>query len=90
MNHSDLWDTYWSETAAPRNVVSTTPKILSQSFSFGSGHSGELACFALVDGSTKQVSKRIDKNIFKAISTRNSALRSYAPGINIENVTETW
>ena len=93
-SHPDLWDTYWSSTPnpIPSNVMYVPPAttVLNQFFSFGSGHTGDLNCFALVDGSTKAVSKRIDKNIFKAISTRNGALRSYINGTNIENVTDTW
>ncbi|WP_010583309.1 DUF1559 domain-containing protein [Schlesneria paludicola] len=95
VSHPDLWDTYWTITnQSPQNIqyVGNPPPSTSitQFFSFGSGHTGDLACFALVDGSTKQVSKKIDKNIFKAISTRNGALRQYIPNQNIENVTEAW
>lgn len=70
-------------------ITPPPPQMLFQYFSFGSGH-GDLACFALVDGSAKAVSKRIDNNVFKAVSTRNSALRNYVPGKNIENVTDNW
>jgi prepilin-type N-terminal cleavage/methylation domain-containing protein len=80
--HPDLWDAYW-QVAAANNVTL-------QFFSFGSGHSSDLACFALVDGSTKAVSKRVDANVFKAVSTRNGALRALIPGQNIENVTDSW
>lgn len=79
--HPDLWDTYWTATAANSAPL--------QFFSFGSGHA-DLACFALVDGSSKVVSKKIDINVFKAISTRNGALRGFVPGLNIENVTDAW
>jgi len=79
--HPDLWDAYWQNTV---NSVQY------QFFSFGSNHSQELACFSLVDGSQKAISKRIDKNIFKAISTRNGALRGFLPNVNIENITDTW
>ena len=80
VNHPDLFDTYW-------NTGSTIPQI--QFFSFGSGHN-ELCCFALVDGSSKTISKKINIEVFKAISTRNGALRSYKNGTNIENVTDGW
>ena len=61
-----------------------------QFFSFGSGHTGQLSCFALTDGSSKTVSKLIDINVFKAISTRNGTLRQFVAGTNIENVTDAW
>jgi prepilin-type N-terminal cleavage/methylation domain-containing protein len=61
-----------------------------QYVSFGSNHSGGLCCFALVDGSSKTVSKRIDLNVFIAVSTRNGALRNFVSGSNIENVTNGW
>ena len=80
--HPDLWDTYWTATAANSAPL--------QFFSFGSGHTGDLACFALVDGSSKYVSKKVDMNIFKAVSTRNGALRGFVQGVNIENVTDAW
>lgn len=95
--HPDLWDAYWQFAPNPQPytpivVQNPTPptQINYQFFSFGSGHSGDLNCFALVDGSTRSVSKRIDINIFKAISTRNGALRGYVPNRNIENVTDGW
>lgn len=81
--HPDMWDTYWQVQSS----VSNNPY---QFFSFGGSHSGNLACFALADGSQKTISKTIDKNIFKAISTRNGALRGMLPGVNVENVTENW
>jgi len=61
-----------------------------QYFSFGSAHTGDLCCFALVDGSAKAVSKRINTNVFKAISTRNGTLRNFVSGTDIENVTDEW
>jgi prepilin-type N-terminal cleavage/methylation domain-containing protein len=79
--HPDLWDTYWQATAANSAPL--------QFFSFGSGHR-DLCCFALADGSAKAVSKKIDINVFKAVSTRNGALRGYLPGVNVENVTDGW
>ena len=82
--HPDLWDTYWK---AP--LPNTTPTVNLQFFSFGSGHN-DLSCFALVDGSSRAVSKKIDMNVFKAISTRNGALRGLLPNQNVENVTENW
>ena len=44
----------------------------------------------MTDGSAKTVSKKIDVNVFKAVSTRNGALRGFVQGVNIENVTEGW
>ena len=89
--HPDLWDTYWMNPLdpVPPKIVGSPPYYI-QYFSFGSTHSGGLACFTLTDGSAKAISKSIDKNIFKALSTRNGSLRSYIPGSNIENVTEAW
>ena len=89
--HPDLWDTYWSSILVPPPPnINVPPPIHLQFFSYGSQHTGGLACFALTDGSTRAVSKKIDKNVFKAISTRNGALRSYVSGINVENVTDAW
>ena len=91
--HPDVWDTYWLQTppTVPTNILLDPPTTASnnQFFSFGSGHGG-LACFAIVDGSTKSVSKNINLNVFKAISTRNSALAQYVVGTNIENITDGW
>ena len=81
-NHPDLFDAYWQATAA-----NTAPL---QFFSFGSGHSSDLCVFGMTDGSAKTVSKKIDVNVFKAVSTRNGALRGFVQGVNIENVTEGW
>lgn len=91
VGHPDLWDTYWMNelNPVPQNMMGTPPLHL-QFFSFGSNHTGDLACFALADGSTKTISKRIDKNVFKAISTRNGTLRNFVPGSNIEHVTGDW
>ena len=86
--HPDLWDTYWQ---AP-NLFNPNSSLPLQFFSYGSGHN-DLCCFALADGSTRAVSKKIDINVFKAISTRNGALRGYPNGANspnIENVSEGW
>lgn len=82
-NHPDLFDTYW--TAAYGNATLNF-------FSYGGAHNGNLCCFALADGSTKSVSKTVDKNVFKAVSTRNGALRSMTGpgGVNIENVSDNW
>ena len=98
--HPDLWDTYWlvyRQPAIPPPYAPPTyvdwppaPPVFFQYFSFGSNHSGRLACFALADGTAKAISKSIDKNVFKAISTRNGALRLYVQGANIENVTDSW
>ena len=81
--HPDLWDTYWAFQVPTVNG----PLITLRFFSFGSAH-GDLCNFALVDGSTKSVSKKIDANVFKAISTRNGGLRSIDP--SLENVTSSW
>lgn len=81
--HPDVWDTYWAFQVLTVNQDLITLRY----FSFGSNH-GDLCNFALVDGSAKSVSKRIDINVFKAISTRNGSLKSMNP--NIENVTDTW
>ncbi len=81
--HPDLFDTWWAANLPSNNSVGLN------FFSFGSGHN-DLCCFALVDGSTRAVSKKVDANVFKAISTRNGALRAMVPGVNIENVTEGW
>ncbi len=76
--HPDLWDTYWQVQPSGSNVTL-------QFFSFGSNHPG-LANFALADGSTRTLNKAMDQNVFKAISTRNGALKSINP--TMENVTE--
>lgn len=39
-------------------------------FSFGSQH-GDVICFAMVDASTKSISRNIDRNTFMALFTRN-------------------
>ncbi|MDX1966325.1 MAG: DUF1559 domain-containing protein [Planctomycetaceae bacterium] len=39
-------------------------------FSFGSQH-GDVICFAMVDASTKTISRSIDRNVFLALMTRN-------------------
>ena len=97
--HFDLWDTYWQKKNyfIPKDVIfldplSPPPPLpwIQYFVSFGSEHTGNLSCFALADGSTRTVSKSIDNNVFKAISSRNSSLRSYMPNQNIENVTDTW
>ena len=83
--HPDVWDAYWLA-----NVYQGPPfewNIPFQFLSFGSGH-GEVSNFALADGSTRTVSKKIDINVFMAISTRNGTLRSLSP--TIENVTDAW
>lgn len=77
--HPDLWDTYWQ--------VSPTTGVTLQFFSFGSSH-GDLCVFALADGSTHNVSKKIDQALFKAISTRNGALKAMGQGA--ENVDGAW
>ena len=95
--HPDLWDTYWTVAVSPNwdssastnvdslDLSSGGPDIM-RFFSFGSYH-GSLCNFALVDGSTRSVSKQIDANVFKAIATRNGTLRSIGP--NLETV-EGW
>jgi prepilin-type N-terminal cleavage/methylation domain-containing protein len=82
--HPDLWDTYWQSTVQRCNGGS--PAVL-QFFSFGSNHA-LVGNFALADGSTRSVSKSVDGNIFKVISTRNGALKVLNPAM--ENVTEGW
>ena len=77
--HPDLWDTYW--TVQPATGINL------QFFSFGSNH-GDLAVFALADGSTHNVSKKIDMGLFKAISTRNGAMKAMGP--SAENVDGAW
>jgi prepilin-type N-terminal cleavage/methylation domain-containing protein len=62
------FDGYWQ-------AGSSTPPL--QFFGFGSNH-GELCNFALADGATRTVSKKVDSNVFKAYATRNGR----------ENVTE--
>lgn len=79
-NHTDLWDAFWNNGGTP----------LVQFFSFGSSHGGNQACFSLADGSQRTISKTIDKNIMKAVSTRNGALRAMVQGVDIENVTSGW
>ena len=76
--HPDLFDSYWAVQGASNTTL--------QFFSFGSQHGGDQAIFCLADGSTRQVSKKIDTNVFKAISTRNGALKSL--GAMMENVTD--
>ncbi|WP_157605855.1 DUF1559 domain-containing protein [Schlesneria paludicola] len=91
-DHPDLWDTYWpfavgsgwdtSPDSNPDQTSGTTIATL-RFFSFGSYH-GTLCNFSLVDGSTKSISKQITPHVFKAIATRNGALKSIDPGL--ENV----
>lgn len=76
--HPDMFDGYWQVQGASNTVL--------QFFSFGSLHNGEVAIFCLADGSTRQISKKIDTNVFKAISTRNGAMKSIGP--LLENVTD--
>ena len=83
VNHPDVWDTYWATQVQAVNG----PILTLRFFSFGSGH-GDLCNFSLADGSVKSVSKRISLNVFKAIATRNGALKSISS--TIENVTESW
>ncbi len=81
--HVDVMDAYWQVPVTPPSG----PPFTLQFFSFGSNH-GELCNFALGDGSTRTVSKRVDLNVFKAISTRNGALKSM--GAMMENVSDSW
>lgn len=81
--HPDLWDTYWAVLVPTLQGTNITL----QYFSFGSAH-GDLANFALADGSTRSVSKRIDANVFKALSTRNGALKSLSP--TAETISGSW
>lgn len=92
--HPGLWDTYWQKFfyTIPLNIAygpGVPTPLRQQFFSFGSEH-GNVACFALADGSTKTISKTIDSHLFKAIATRNSALRRYVPNVNVENITDNW
>ncbi len=82
-SHLDVMDAYWTASLP----VAGGSSVNLQFFSFGSNH-GELCCFALGDGSTRAVSKRVDLNVLKAISTRNGALKSMGP--MLENVTDGW
>lgn len=75
--HPDMFDAYW--------VVQGASNMKLQFFSFGGAH-GDTSVFALCDGSTKTISKKIDNNVFKAIATRNGALKSMGP--MMENVTD--
>jgi prepilin-type N-terminal cleavage/methylation domain-containing protein len=75
--HPDMSDAYWQVAGGSGSTL--------HFFSFGSAH-GEINVFGLCDGSAKTVSKKIDVNVFKAIATRNGALRSINP--LMENVTD--
>ena len=87
--HPNVWDTYWWVwNTEPKNIYSTTPIVTTQFFSFGSQHSGNLACFAFVDGSTKAISKSIDNYLFKSLNSRNGTLRKYFPLRDIEVSSE--
>ncbi|HEY4261166.1 MAG TPA: DUF1559 domain-containing protein, partial [Schlesneria sp.] len=74
--HTDMFDSYWVVAQSNMNL---------QFFSFGGSH-GDVSVFALCDGSTKTISKKIDNNVFKAIATRNGAMKSMGP--MMENVTD--
>ncbi len=81
--HPDVFDTHWdaSPPSSPGSLGNGP-----QFFSFGSGHR-DTCVFALADGSTHNVSKKIDLNVFKAISTRNGALKSMGTaGTNPESI----
>ena len=75
VGHPDLFDAYWLGGGTPPP----------QFFSFGSTH-GDVAVFSRCDGSTQTISKKVDINVFKAVSTRNGALKSLGP--MMENVTD--
>lgn len=75
--HPDVFDGYWQVQGANNTTL--------QFFSFGSSHS-DVAIFSLCDGSTRSISKKINLDVFKAISTRNGALKSINP--LMENVTD--
>ena len=81
--HPDVMDAYWTTSITPPGGSAVNLHF----FSFGSNH-GELCNFALGDGSTRTVSKRVDLDVFKAISTRNGALKSMGP--MKENVSDSW
>lgn len=76
--HRDVFDAYWQVQGASNTTL--------QFFSFGSQHNNDLVIFGLADGSTKQISKKIDLNVFKAVATRNGALKSMGP--LMENVQD--
>lgn len=70
------FDAYWHINPASNtscNQSSTVP-FGPQFFGFGSFH-GDVAIFALVDGSTRSVSKSIDTELFRNICTRNGSER---------------
>lgn len=90
--HPGIWDTaWWIKNKNPEFVISQTPTITTQFFSFGGQHTGELACFAFVDGSAKAVSKKIDRFAFRAYASRDGSLRNYFQGVNdtnLENIAD--
>lgn len=51
-----------------------------QFFTFGSFHTGDICNFALVDGSSRNISKKVDIRVFQALSTRNGR----------ENIPDGW
>ena len=76
-SHPDMFDAYWQVAGGSNTTL--------HFFSFGGAH-GDMNVFGLCDGSAKTVSKKIDVNVFKAIATRNGALKSINP--MMENVTD--
>lgn len=43
-----------------------------QFFTFGSFHTGDVCNFAMVDGSSRNISKKVDQRVFQALCTRNA------------------
>ncbi len=64
------FDTYWSADLS-NQACSTSPSLVNvHLFGFGSFH-GDVSNFTIADGSTRSVSKIIDVNLLKSLSTRN-------------------
>ncbi|MCA9027529.1 MAG: DUF1559 domain-containing protein [Planctomycetaceae bacterium] len=69
------FDDYWQDPPADTSTCPTgnelnEPLVGPQFFGFGSLH-GDVCNFALVDGSTRSISKQIDTNLLRALFTRN-------------------
>ena len=89
--HPKFWDCYWwVKNENVQNAFSMTPTITTQFFSFGGQHSGNLACFGIVDGSAKAISKTMDRYAFMALASRNGTLRKYYPLRDIEALGNDW
>jgi len=59
-NTPQYFDMYWSDTNSGL-----------QYFSFGSFHTGDICNVAMVDGSSRNLSKKIDRVVFQGLCTRN-------------------